>query len=125
MLLIPLLCLYFFISFCLFSGIVLNSTLVFFGWYAEMKKDFGSYLLTVLLANLMLYFVFYIIMKLMNGERLLLEPLLYSILTLCLAAPAGYFFYSNVTSWQVSCVLKLYFLAVFSTSLFAVHINRI
>ena len=44
--------------------------------------DFATHLLTVFIANVMLYTSFYIVMKLRHGERLGLQPTLYLIFSM-------------------------------------------
>ena len=44
--------------------------------------DFATHLLTVFIANVMLYTSFYIVMKLRHGERLGLQPTLYLVFSM-------------------------------------------
>jgi len=87
---------------CVFAaGNVANWVLVYFGENFELKKNFGSYLLTVLLTNLVLYFVFYIMMKLICREKVYSEPLMYIVIGTILWGCSGVFFFSRMTSWTV------------------------
>ena len=61
--------------------------------------DFASFLLGILIINLMLYTVFYILMKLRHGERITKQPLVYIILSCFTWAGAMYFFLNKSTSW--------------------------
>lgn len=66
------------------------------------QKDFATYLLSVFMANLLLYTMFYIVMKLCHRERILPQPLIYIILA-CLAwAAALYFFLNKSISWALT-----------------------
>ena len=71
------------------SGIVQHST------------DFATHLLSIFITNLLLYKLFYIIMKLRHGERILFQPLLYIVLSTLSWAAALYFFANNSVTWGV------------------------
>ena len=62
-------------------------------------SDFASFLLGILIINLLLYTKFYLVMKLRHGERILVQPLFYIILSLLTWAGALYYFLSKSTSW--------------------------
>jgi len=64
--------------------------------------DFASFLLGVLIINLLLYTSFYILMKLRHGERLTPQPIIYIILSSITWAGAMYFFINKSTSWDLS-----------------------
>ncbi|ELU16106.1 hypothetical protein CAPTEDRAFT_124794, partial [Capitella teleta] len=82
---------------------LVNWGIVIFGLvsYPEFK-DFASYLLSIVIINLLMYFAFYIIMKLRCGERLLMVPLVYTGLAAFTWACALYFFLARNTSWQMT-----------------------
>uniref|UniRef100_A0A670JXW7 SID1 transmembrane family member 2 n=1 Tax=Podarcis muralis TaxID=64176 RepID=A0A670JXW7_PODMU len=63
-------------------------------------NDFASYLLAIGICNLLLYFAFYIIMKLRSGERLKLIPLLCIVCTSVVWGFALYFFFQGLSTWQ-------------------------
>ncbi|RZF45637.1 hypothetical protein LSTR_LSTR010588 [Laodelphax striatellus] len=82
-------------------GNVCNWLLIGSGLFFHMG-DFATYLLAILLCNLLIYFSFYIIMKLILGEKILLQPLIYTVLALVSWAAAGYFFYHKTISWKLT-----------------------
>uniref|UniRef100_A0A8C3RZF0 SID1 transmembrane family member 2 n=1 Tax=Chelydra serpentina TaxID=8475 RepID=A0A8C3RZF0_CHESE len=63
-------------------------------------NDFASYLLAIGICNLLLYFAFYIIMKLRSGERIKLIPLLCIIFTSVVWGFALFFFFQGLSTWQ-------------------------
>ncbi|KFW85145.1 SID1 transmembrane family member 2, partial [Manacus vitellinus] len=63
-------------------------------------NDFASYLLAIGICNLLLYFAFYIIMKLRSGERIKLIPLLCIISTSVVWGFALFFFFQGLSTWQ-------------------------
>uniref|UniRef100_A0A803TVY0 SID1 transmembrane family member 2 n=1 Tax=Anolis carolinensis TaxID=28377 RepID=A0A803TVY0_ANOCA len=63
-------------------------------------NDFASYLLAIGICNLLLYFAFYIIMKLRSGERLKLISLLCIVCTSVVWGFALYFFFQGLSTWQ-------------------------
>uniref|UniRef100_A0A8D1KIR0 SID1 transmembrane family member 2 n=1 Tax=Sus scrofa TaxID=9823 RepID=A0A8D1KIR0_PIG len=65
-------------------------------------NDFASYLLAIGICNLLLYFAFYIIMKLRSGERIKLIPLLCIVCTSVVWGFALFFFFQGLSTWQVS-----------------------
>ncbi|XP_039276620.1 SID1 transmembrane family member 2 [Nilaparvata lugens] len=82
-------------------GNVCNWALIASGLFFHMG-DFATYLLAILLCNLLIYFSFYIIMKLILGEKILFQPLIYTVLALISWAAAGYFFYHKTISWKLT-----------------------
>ena len=84
---------------------IVNWGLSIFGAVNEASKknaDFASFLLAILISNVMLYTCFYIVMKLRHGERITCQPAFYLILSVFTWAGAGYFFFNNSTSWKLS-----------------------
>ncbi|KAK3907859.1 SID1 transmembrane family member 1 [Frankliniella fusca] len=86
----------------LILGNMFNWALVAVVWVYHLDNSFGTYLLAVFMANLMLYTVFYIIMKKVCGEKIRNQPLCYLIL-----AGVGWgfslnFFLRKSTSWAVT-----------------------
>ncbi|NXN56213.1 SIDT2 protein, partial [Rynchops niger] len=63
-------------------------------------NDFASYLLAIGICNLLLYFAFYIIMKLRSGERIKLIPLLCIVGTSVVWGFALFFFFQGLSTWQ-------------------------
>nr|BAE88915.1 unnamed protein product [Macaca fascicularis] len=63
-------------------------------------NDFASYLLAIGICNLLLYFAFYIIMKLRSGERIKLIPLLCIVCTSVVWGFALFFFFQGLSTWQ-------------------------
>jgi len=68
--------------------------------------DFASFLLGVLIINLLMYTLFYILMKLRHKERLTPQPIIYIILSSITWAGAMYFFINKSTSWVLSPALS-------------------
>uniref|UniRef100_A0A8C3XM17 SID1 transmembrane family member 1 n=1 Tax=Chelydra serpentina TaxID=8475 RepID=A0A8C3XM17_CHESE len=64
-------------------------------------RDFASYMLGIFICNLLLYLAFYIIMKLRSSEKLLPIPLFCIVATAVVWAAALYFFFQNLSSWEV------------------------
>lgn len=64
--------------------------------------DFASFLLAILIGNVLLYTFFYIIMKLRHGERIGLEPALYILISCVTWSGSMYFFLNKSTSWVFS-----------------------
>ncbi|XP_046979593.1 SID1 transmembrane family member 1-like [Schistocerca americana] len=65
-------------------------------------RDFATYLLSIFMANLLLYTFFYIVMKLCHRERILVQPLLYIILSFASWGAALYFFFNKSISWALT-----------------------
>ncbi|CAI5795428.1 SID1 transmembrane family member 2 isoform X6 [Podarcis lilfordi] len=83
----------------LVMGNVINWSLAAYGLIMR-PNDFASYLLAIGICNLLLYFAFYIIMKLRSGERLKLIPLLCIVCTSVVWGFALYFFFQGLSTWQ-------------------------
>ncbi|KAK2580071.1 hypothetical protein KPH14_012354 [Odynerus spinipes] len=66
------------------------------------EKNFATFLLAILMSNLILYMLFYIIMKLCHKERILLQPLMYIILAALFWGAAFYFFINKTISWALT-----------------------
>ncbi|XP_033223305.1 SID1 transmembrane family member 1-like [Belonocnema kinseyi] len=66
------------------------------------EKDFATYLLAVLMSNLLLYTFFYIVMKLCYKERILPQPALYITLSFLTWSSALYFFINKTISWALT-----------------------
>ena len=84
---------------------IVNWALSIYGAVNEASKknaDFASFLLAILISNVMLYTSFYIAMKLRHGEKICCEPAFYIIVSIFTWAGAGYFFFNNSTSWKLS-----------------------
>jgi len=69
---------------------------------AEHEKDFASFLLGVFIINLLLYTLYYILMKLRSGERICRQAMTYILLASLCWAPAMYFFMNKSTTWNLS-----------------------
>ncbi|XP_057331500.1 SID1 transmembrane family member 1-like [Microplitis mediator] len=65
------------------------------------EKDFATFLLAVLMLNLLLYTFFYIVMKVCYRERILLQPLCYIVLSFITWGFALYFFINKSVSWSL------------------------
>ncbi|XP_078051216.1 SID1 transmembrane family member 1 [Augochlora pura] len=66
------------------------------------EKNFATFLLAILMSNLILYTFFYIIMKKCHKERILLQPLVYLILSFVTWSAAMYFFINKTISWALT-----------------------
>ncbi|XP_015117063.1 SID1 transmembrane family member 1 [Diachasma alloeum] len=66
------------------------------------KKDFASFLLAVLMSNLLLYTFFYIVMKLCYREKILLQAKCYILLSFIAWGLALYFFINKSISWALT-----------------------
>ncbi|XP_058803518.1 SID1 transmembrane family member 1-like isoform X2 [Phymastichus coffea] len=66
------------------------------------KQDFATYLLQVLMSNLILYTFFYIVMKLCNREKIMFQPLIYLILSFFTWGGALFFFTNKTISWALT-----------------------
>uniref|UniRef100_A0A8C3G7S6 SID1 transmembrane family member 2 n=1 Tax=Cyclopterus lumpus TaxID=8103 RepID=A0A8C3G7S6_CYCLU len=66
----------------------------------ERPNDFASYLLAIAICNLLLYFAFYIIMKLRSGERIQCMALVCILFTAVVWGFALYFFFQGLSTWQ-------------------------
>ncbi|XP_015747030.1 SID1 transmembrane family member 2 isoform X1 [Python bivittatus] len=83
----------------LVTGNLINWSLAAYGLIMR-PNDFASYLLAIGICNLLLYFAFYIIMKLRSGERLLLISLLCIVCTSVVWGFALFFFFQGLSTWQ-------------------------
>ncbi|KAM9113755.1 SID1 transmembrane family member 2 isoform 1-T1 [Pangshura tecta] len=83
----------------LVMGNIINWSLAAYGLIVQ-PNDFASYLLAIGICNLLLYFAFYIIMKLRSGERIKLIPLLCIISTSVVWGFALFFFFQGLSTWQ-------------------------
>ncbi|KAH0623381.1 hypothetical protein JD844_031654, partial [Phrynosoma platyrhinos] len=83
----------------LVMGNIINWSLAAYGLIMR-PNDFASYLLAIGICNLLLYFAFYIIMKLRSGERLKLISLLCIVCTSVVWGFALYFFFQGLSTWQ-------------------------
>ncbi|XP_054853499.1 SID1 transmembrane family member 2 isoform X2 [Eublepharis macularius] len=83
----------------LVMGNIINWSLAAYGLLVR-PNDFASYLLAIGICNLLLYFAFYIIMKLRSGERLKLIPLLCIVCTSVVWGFALFFFFQGLSTWQ-------------------------
>ena len=82
-----------------------NWGLSLYGAIHESKRknsDFASFMLAILISNVMLYTCFYIAMKLRHGEKISCEPAFYIIVSIFTWAGSAYFFFNNSTSWKLS-----------------------
>lgn len=64
-------------------------------------SDFPSFLLAVFLLNLMVYFIYYLIMKFIHGEYPYPITIFCGVLTICTWIAALYFYFSSGTNWQL------------------------
>ncbi|XP_044312294.1 SID1 transmembrane family member 2 isoform X5 [Varanus komodoensis] len=83
----------------LVMGNIINWSLAAYGLIVR-PNDFASYLLAIGICNLLLYFAFYIIMKLRSGERLKPMPLLCIVCTSVVWGFALFFFFQGLSTWQ-------------------------
>lgn len=83
----------------LLIGNFVNWGLLSYGLVAHMR-DFGTFLLAIFITNLLLYSMFYIIMKLRYKEKILPQPKIYIILATLTWGAAMYFFLQKSISWQ-------------------------
>ncbi|PNF38902.1 SID1 transmembrane family member 1 [Cryptotermes secundus] len=82
-------------------GNVCNWALAIVGFLYHLK-DFATYLLSIFMANLLLYCMFYIMMKLCHRERILPQPLVYILLSFASWGAALYFFFNKSISWALT-----------------------
>ncbi|CAL1681359.1 unnamed protein product [Lasius platythorax] len=73
---------------------------VFGNMYHE--GNFATFLLAILMSNLILYTFFYIVMKLCHRERILLTPGIYIFLSMLFWGAALYFFVNKTISWALT-----------------------
>ncbi|MBN3307046.1 SIDT2 protein, partial [Amia calva] len=84
----------------LVMGNIVNWSLAAYG-LIERPNDFASYLLAIAICNLLLYFAFYIIMKLRSGERIQWMALVCILFTAVVWGFALFFFFQGLSTWQV------------------------
>nr|QRW27851.1 sid-like C [Phaedon cochleariae] len=80
-------------------GNICNWTLAAFALYYH-PKNFAVFLLAIFMANTLLYFFFYIIMKHFNGERVRIATWIYLFFSTICAISAMYFFLHKAISWS-------------------------
>ncbi|KDR19041.1 SID1 transmembrane family member 1-like [Zootermopsis nevadensis] len=85
----------------LILGNVCNWALAVLGLMYHLR-DFATYLLSIFMANLLLYCLFYIVMKLCHRERILMQPLIYILLSFASWGAALYFFFNKSISWALT-----------------------
>lgn len=90
----------------LILGNMANWALAAVVWIYHLKNSFGTYLLAIFMANLMLYTIFYIVMKILCRERLLPQPVCYLILATAGWGFSLYFFFNKSISWAVTPALS-------------------
>ncbi|KAM9318225.1 SID1 transmembrane family member 2 isoform 2-T2 [Pholidichthys leucotaenia] len=83
----------------LVMGNIVNWSLAAYG-LIERPNDFASYLLAIAICNLLLYFAFYIIMKLRSGERIKCLAFACILFTAVIWGFALYFFFQGLSTWQ-------------------------
>jgi hypothetical protein len=77
--------------------------LAYISWgLATRPADFPSYLLAIVISNLLLYCVYYFILKLVHRERIWVRPIIYIVLSVVSWAFSLYFFMAGLTSWMKS-----------------------
>ncbi|XP_064424791.1 SID1 transmembrane family member 2 isoform X1 [Latimeria chalumnae] len=83
----------------LVMGNIVNWTLAAYGLIMR-PNDFASYLLAIGICNLLLYFAFYIIMKLRSGEKIKPISLFCITCTTVVWGFALFFFFQGLSTWQ-------------------------
>uniref|UniRef100_A0A8B9LCA8 SID1 transmembrane family, member 2 n=1 Tax=Astyanax mexicanus TaxID=7994 RepID=A0A8B9LCA8_ASTMX len=83
----------------LVMGNIVNWSLAAYG-LIKRPNDFASYLLAIAICNLLLYFAFYIIMKLRSGERIKCLALVCVLFTAVVWGFALFFFFQGLSTWQ-------------------------
>ncbi|NP_001099128.1 Sid-1-related C precursor [Tribolium castaneum] len=76
-----------------------NWGMAFWGVYKH-QKDFALFLLAIFMGNTLLYFSFYIVMKIINKERVNKLSLFFLSLSVLCAISAMYFFLNKSISWS-------------------------
>lgn len=90
------------LSFVLAVGFVaFNSVLGIYG-VVRRPHDFATYVLAVLLVWFCMYLLYYIVMKLANGERISKATLTFAALTAVAWAISLWLFLAGLTNWQMS-----------------------
>ena len=71
--------------------------------YGSLRaENFASFLLNILIANVMLYMSYYAIMKIHHKEKISWQPAVYLALSIIIWICAGYFFINKSTTWTLS-----------------------
>lgn len=83
-----------------------NWALAVLGVYHH-ERDFAIYLLAIFMSNTALYFIFYVVMKLMHKERINTQAVIFLMLSLSCAVAAMYFFLHKSISWAVSVLVPI------------------
>uniref|UniRef100_A0A8C8GMP1 SID1 transmembrane family member 2 n=1 Tax=Oncorhynchus tshawytscha TaxID=74940 RepID=A0A8C8GMP1_ONCTS len=83
----------------LVMGNIVNWSLAAYG-LLKTPNDFASYLLAIAICNLLLYFAFYIIMKLRSGERIQCMAMVCILFTAVVWGFALFFFFQGLSTWQ-------------------------
>ncbi|VUZ57405.1 unnamed protein product [Hymenolepis diminuta] len=78
-----------------------NIGIAAFGLFTR-PRDFASFLLSIFMINLLMYYCFYVIMKCRYRERFHCIPLLYIFLACITWGFAIYFFIQHSTTWEVT-----------------------
>ncbi|GFQ85787.1 SID1 transmembrane family member 1 [Trichonephila clavata] len=82
-------------------AVLLNFSLSLFGLIRQ-PPNFGAFLLSVFIANLLMYLIYYSIMKIKYKEGIRWIPCMYIVLSFLCWGAALYFFLAKNTSWQVT-----------------------
>lgn len=77
---------------------IINWLLAVFGLYTQ-HKNFAVFLLMIFMANTLLYFMFYTLMKILYKERVNRPTIVFLILSTMCAISAMYFFLNKSISW--------------------------
>ncbi|XP_030632635.1 SID1 transmembrane family member 2-like [Chanos chanos] len=80
-------------------GNIVNWSLAAYG-LIKKPNNFASYLLVIAICNLLLYFAFYIIMKLRSGERIKCLALVCILFTAVIWGFALFFFFQGLSNWK-------------------------
>ncbi|XP_071957850.1 SID1 transmembrane family member 1-like isoform X2 [Antedon mediterranea] len=83
----------------LLIGNAVNWSLIIVG-LVKQPKDFASFLLAIFIVNLLLYLMFYIIMKIRCKERIIPVAIIFLVCTGIIWIFALYFFSLGLTQWQ-------------------------
>ncbi|CDS42037.1 SID1 transmembrane family [Echinococcus multilocularis] len=78
-----------------------NIGIAAFGLFTR-PRDFSSFLLSIFMINLLMYYFFYVIMKCRFRERFHCIPVLYILLACITWGSAIYFFIQHSTTWEVT-----------------------
>ncbi|XP_067679484.1 SID1 transmembrane family member 1-like isoform X2 [Haliotis asinina] len=85
--------------FLLLVGNAINWAFAIYG-AVQQPTDFASYLLAIFIGNLLLYCLFYILMKLLSGEKIKWIAIFIILLSMVTWGSALFFFFSHLTSWH-------------------------